>query len=98
MRTDEWATLHFQRSRSELVSCVAGVVTTVLRIHALYTELLNATFLPHFILLTGLEDHTSFPPLNTNTWLRQLTAESNIITLNSVLVPELFLEESWSTW
>lgn len=93
-----WATLHCQRSRSELVPCITGVVTTVFWIQVPYTELLNATFLPHFILLTSLEDHASFPPLNTNTWLRQLTVEGNIITLYSIMVLELFLEESWGTW
>lgn len=91
------ATLYCQRSCSELVSCVTGVVATVFRLQVPYTELLNTPFLPHVILLTGLEDYASFPPLNTNTWLRQLTAHDNIVTLYGVLVLELFLEEHWGT-
>lgn len=93
-----WATLHCQRCCSELVSCVTGVVATVFRIHVLYTELLNAPFLPHLKLLTRLEDHASLPPLNTSTWLRHLTAQGNIITLYGIQVLELFAEENRGTW
>lgn len=94
----EKATLHCQRSCGKLVSCVTGVVPTVFRLQVLYTELSNAPFLPHPILLTRLEDHASLSPLNKDTWLRQLTAQSDIIPLYRILVLELFLEECRSTW
>lgn len=92
------ATLHDQRSCRELVSCVTGVVAIVFWHQVPYTEFLNATFLPHLKLLTGMEDHTPFPPLNANTWLREFTSKGDIITLCSVLVFELFAEEHGGTW
>lgn len=83
---DSLITLHCQSSCSELISCITCVVATVFRHQVLYTEVVNASFLPHLILLTGMEDHAPFPPLNTNTWFRQLASQSNIITLNGILV------------
>lgn len=90
-------TLHCQSCCSELVSCITGVVATVLRHQVLYAKLLNASFLLHLILLTGLDDHSPFPPINTNTWFRQLTPQTNIITLYCVLVFELSAEEHRGT-
>lgn len=91
-------TLHDQRRRGELVSCVTGVVAIVFRHQVPYIELSNATSLPHLKLLTGLEDHASFPPLNSHAWLRQFTAKGDIITLCGILVFELFSEEHGGTW
>lgn len=90
-------TLHCQSCCGELVSCITGVVATVLRHQVLNAKLLNASFLLHLIFFPGLDDHPPFPPLNTNTWFRQLTPQTNIITLYCVLVSELFAEEHWGT-
>lgn len=88
-------TLHIHRPCRDLVSSAAGIIPTVIRLYTTDDELSYAALQLHLVLVTGLNDHPSFPPLNGSIRLGDLTVQNSRSPFFSLYVFQLFVKQHW---
>lgn len=86
-------TLHIHRTCGDLVSSATGIIPTVISLYTMDDQLSNAAFQLHLVLVTGLNDHPSFSPLNGGVRLGDLTVQDSCSPFFRLYVFQLFVKQ-----